>query len=256
MLNKLITSVLCITCLAVGTVTGPHLPEWLPPYESVMPEYDIDIYPDKVARAQVADKVAAVVKATLMVIPDDTGNGSGVFISSQGHALTNYHVAGGRRTIEVVTYNGKRLPAIILASNSTLDLTLIQVLDYTPEHVVPIRKTGIKRGELVVAFGYPAPVKRPQRGIEPDIKMAVTYGTFKKYEALPAKEIAVMHTAYIYFGNSGGPLIDANGELVGLNYQGRINQFTKQVDACYAIPSYRIIHFLNKWIKESTSERR
>lgn len=144
------------------------------------------------------------------------GRGSGFLISSDGIAVTNNHVVVGAGTLDVwlggdtdKTYNAK-----ILGSSECLDLAVIQL----PGDSFPFfgwRKGEIKTATDVYAAGFPLgdPTFTMTRGI---VSKASTPGE----TPWASLDSVIEHDARIRGGNSGGPLVDEKGRLVGVNYAG------------------------------------
>jgi serine protease Do len=147
-------------------------------------------------------------------IPDDLpsfGTGSGFIIRADGLVLTNHHVIENGSSIEAHLYNGESTMAKVLGVDPVGDLALLQLATDHPLPVVPLgSSSALKVGELVVAIGSPF-------GFE----HTITFGI------VSAKKRRLMHSgvvggyiqtdASINTGNSGGPLVNMHGEVVGVN---------------------------------------
>jgi serine protease Do len=136
--------------------------------------------------------------------------GSGVIISEDGYILTNQHVIDGAETITVTLFDGREFDGTIIGSDGRDDLALIKVV---PDEALPIAPLGdseeIQAGEWVMALGNPL-------GFEYSVTVGVVSG---KGRELPASNFAdfIQTDAAIYPGNSGGPLFDLAGEVIGIN---------------------------------------
>ena len=146
--------------------------------------------------------------------PNPTGGGSlsygtGFFVSPQGHALTNNHVAGDCRTITAVI-GTQRLPAQLVRRDERADLAVIKVQTTGTVPFAPFRALpGISAGEPVLAAGFPLPDVL-QNGLN------VTVGNVSALAGLRGDVTRLQITAPIQGGNSGGPLLDMGGNIVGV----------------------------------------
>lgn len=138
--------------------------------------------------------------------------GSGVIISPQGEILTNYHViasmGGGDNALEVRTSDGKSFKATVLGKDKELDIALIKI---DAAHL-PFAKLGdsdaLRIGEWVVAIGNPL-------GLEHTVTQGIISAKGRKLD--PGVGSFLQTDAAINRGNSGGPLLNLRGEVVGIN---------------------------------------
>ncbi|UOE42673.1 S1C family serine protease [Agromyces larvae] len=144
------------------------------------------------------------------------GRGSGFLITPDGLAVTNNHVVTGAGTIKV--WRGgdttKELSAKVLGSSECLDLAVVQ-LEGSGYPFLDWRKGDIETALDVYAAGFPLgdPTFTETKGI---VSKAVTGGE----TPWASIDSVIEHDARIRGGNSGGPLVDSNGALVGVNYAG------------------------------------
>lgn len=138
------------------------------------------------------------------------GLGSGVIIDRQGDIVTNYHVVAGATSLEVVLANGRRYRAHVVGVDPATDLAVIHVL---ATHLVPIQfadSRNIEPGELVVALGTPL-----------GLPHTVTAGVVSAVDRVMHRDGWEYHLiqtdAAINPGNSGGALVNASGQLIGIN---------------------------------------
>jgi len=141
------------------------------------------------------------------------GMGTGVVIDARGYIVTNHHVVDGVREIHVTQADGKRLTARLVARDPETDLAIIKV---DPEAELPVitlgKSSDLMPGETVIAvgnaYGYEHTVTR---GIISALHRAVQVSDAQFYEDL------IQTDASINPGNSGGPLLNIDGEMIGLN---------------------------------------
>lgn len=154
--------------------------------------------------------------------------GSGVVLDKQGHILTNNHVVAAEtaqgygsgnantsgRQISVTFNNGKTVPATVVGTATTEDLAVIKVADTADLVPATFADSGSLRvGQAVVAAGAPL-------GLSETITSGIVSSTARPVRSgnnNDAVYLAVQTDASINPGNSGGPLVDLNGQVVGIN---------------------------------------
>ncbi len=192
--------------------------------------------------------VERVSKAFVMI-----GGGSGVVISPDGWMLTNDHVVAQiktRKTWPVMLPIRKRYMADLVGNDETGDLALLKIKDAKNLPHVPLGDSdALKPGHLVVALGNP--YSHAFRTAEPTV-------TFGIVSAVHRNQItysdAIQTDAPLNPGNSGGPLINLDGELVGINgrvrvrfaepLRPRMQEFKYNTGVGLAIPTSQIKRFL------------
>lgn len=141
------------------------------------------------------------------------GAGAGFLWSPDGSVMTNHHVvAGSRGRVEVVLTDGRSFGAEVVGSSRRLDLAMLRLRD-TPEEDLPAPPVGdsdaLRVGELVFAVGHPW----GRRGA---VTMGIVSGVGSVGGAF-GRARYVQTDAYLAPGNSGGPLVNARGEVIGVN---------------------------------------
>ena len=141
------------------------------------------------------------------------GMGTGVVIDERGYLATNYHVVQDVERLRVTTYDGAEYDARVLAYDARRDLAVIKINPRLPLSVMPMgTSSDLMLGEDVVAignaFGYESTVTR---GIISHLSRDVEVNEEQAYENL------IQIDAAINPGNSGGPLLNATGEVIGIN---------------------------------------
>jgi putative serine protease PepD len=149
----------------------------------------------------------------------ESGTGSGVIIRSDGYILTNNHVVavganGG--SISVVTNDGQQASAKVVGTDASDDLAVVKVVGLNNLTAATFGKSGnLVVGQTVVAVGAPLGLSDTvTSGIVSNTARPVTTGDSQSSEAVFN---AVQTDAAINPGNSGGPLVDLNGNVVGIN---------------------------------------
>jgi|TARA_B100000315_G_scaffold240028_1_gene259449 S1-C subfamily serine protease len=161
-------------------------------------------------------EVVTMLEPSVVRIETDIAVGSGVIITNTGWILTNAHVLQGARTMEVILMNGTTYTATVIASDAGRDLAIVEVISNRtdfPEAVLGL-STNITVGEGVVAIGYPLwPELEGQATFTKGIVSAIR--NIDLYTGISTKYIQT-DTA-INLGNSGGPLVNLTGEVIGIN---------------------------------------
>lgn len=145
---------------------------------------------------------------------DQVGMGSGVIISEDGYIVTNNHVIEGADEIEVTTYDNQLFKAKLVGRDPATDIALLKVETTTPLPNIPMGNSDdLRLGEWVLAIGSPY-----------DLRSTITAGivsakgrSLPNYDGKFRVESFIQTDAAVNPGNSGGALVNANGELVGIN---------------------------------------
>ncbi|RPH41433.1 MAG: PDZ domain-containing protein [Planctomycetota bacterium] len=172
------------------------------------------------------------------------GNGSGVCISPDGWALTNFHVSGDRNGQRVRMTGGKQFLADIVGFDPLGDIALCKLRDAKD---LPFCELGdsdaLEVGQHVIAVGNPFLLGNGSW--EPTITFGIV-SALHRYMDNPGYFDAIQTDAQINPGNSGGPLITMDGKVVGINGRIDIKRFMNRVNTGigYAIPSRQIQRYM------------
>lgn len=145
------------------------------------------------------------------------GLGSGFLISPDGYILTNDHVAGNAAEITVTMTNGKHYPAKIIGTDPVSDICLIKI-DGNDLPFIPLGNSdSIIIGEWVIALGNPFGLF--ELNDKPTVTVGVVSATGMNLEPLNKRFYLnmIQTDAAINGGNSGGPLVNSLGEVIGMN---------------------------------------
>jgi serine protease DegS len=181
-------------------------------------------YADAVARASAAvvsiqairiiektpDLLSPLTRKTAPEKEQRENQGSGVIVSNKGYILTNYHVIAGAKEIRVTLLDGRQVKGKTLGADPDTDLAVITInLNDLPE--ITIADTNkIRVGDIVLAIGNPF-------GIGQTVTQGIISATGRDRVGLNTYENFIQTDAAINPGNSGGALINARGEIVGIN---------------------------------------
>ncbi len=142
------------------------------------------------------------------------GSGSGSIIHAKGYILTNHHVVADAQKLEVTLADGSKWPAKLIGSDPDNDLAVIKI-DASKEKlkVIPMGDSrNLKIGQKVLAIGNPFGLQRTlTTGIISSLGRTI------RSEAGTLIEDVIQTDAAINPGNSGGPLLNSDGEIIGIN---------------------------------------
>jgi hypothetical protein len=134
-------------------------------------------------------------------------SGTGFFVTREGHLVTNHHVIEGCTSVQIRPADGAPVPARILARDTANDLALLKA-DHAAAKVATIRP-GVRLGETVAAFGFPLNSVLASSG-------NFTLGNVTALAGIGDDTRFLQISTPVQPGNSGGPLLDENGNVVGV----------------------------------------
>jgi len=161
-------------------------------------------------------------------------SGSGFIVSPDGYIITNYHVVKDASSIKVHQKNNDAQPAKLIRFDEKNDLAVLKIECGNCQYVVTKNSTAIKKGEKVLALGYP---DITTQGFESKL----TDGIVSSLSGIRDQPTNFQITNPIQPGNSGGPLFLESGEVVGVI----VSMLTKAQNVNYAIKSNYYIELLN-----------
>ena len=175
-----------------------------------------------------AEAVGAVV---IVDLPD--GWGSGVLISADGYILTNQHVVGAAKTVRIRWSDGLETDGEVLRTHKARDVALIKT-DPRGRDPLPVRQHPAQLGEPVLAIGTPK-----DQGLQNTVTRGVVSANriFDGFSFIQS-DVGVNH------GNSGGPLIDDKGYVIGLTDLGRTGDAGDPIGLNFFIPIKDALDFL------------
>ena len=159
---------------------------------------------------QIVIRVARqITPAVVSIIVPNYGSGSGAVIRKDGMILTNAHVVGTANTVQVGLADGRKVTGRVLGRDPGLDVAVVRI----PNDDVPVAPLGnsdqLQVGQLAIAIGNPLGLER-----------TVTTGVISAVNR-PARNLGgetfIQTDAAISPGNSGGPLVDSRGNVIGIN---------------------------------------
>ncbi|MEK7832336.1 MAG: trypsin-like peptidase domain-containing protein, partial [Acidobacteriota bacterium] len=173
------------------------------------------------------------------------GNGSGVIVDPQGYILTNRHVVNQVDRIKVRLSDGTELPARLIGSDAEVDLAVVKVDPVAPLTAVKLGDSEKMRvGDWVLAIGSPF-------GLDQTVTAGIISAKERDSSDLYKRvgfQFFLQTDAAINRGNSGGPLINLSGELIGIN--SAIATSTGDYNGiCFALPSLEAIAVYRQLVK-------
>lgn len=177
------------------------------------------------------------------------GIGTGMLIDDNGSILTNSHVVDGATNILVLLADGRQFKAKLVGTDSKTDLAVIRISGKGP---FPYLKFGdsdkVEVGEWVVAIGHP-------RGLDQTVTQGIISAKHRRGIADPSSYQDFLQTdAAINPGNSGGPLLNLEGEVIGVN--SAIASASGGFEGIgFAIPSNMVLHITQELMAHGKVER-
>ncbi len=151
--------------------------------------------------------------------------GSGVIVTEEGHVVTNHHVAGHATRLVCTMSNREEIDAELLGSDPLTDIAVIKLLPTDGQTFTAALfgdSSQVQVGDHVLAMGSPQAISQSVTlGIVSNAKMILPRRMFGRLEQ-DGEDVGglvrwIAHDAQIYGGNSGGPLVDTDGRIIGIN---------------------------------------
>ncbi len=235
-LYVLFVGLVAVASATAGAVAGGRL-VWMmikPGTTSVIPTYDksttvpasnlqVSNTEIETTITQAVERVGSAVVTVVGTIPgqvmffgrtaDGQSSGSGVIISLDGYIVTNNHVVENTTELSVILSDGTQLPAQVISTDIFADLAVLKAEGQMPAVITIGNSDNLKSGETVIAIGSPLG----------EFRNTVTVGVISATGRMLDTgngyfmEDLLQTDAAINQGNSGGPLVNLNGELIGIN---------------------------------------
>mgnify|MGYP006283081665 FL=1 len=181
--------------------------------------------------------------------------GSGFLISPDGYIVTNDHVAGNATKIDVLFPNGRSMPADLVGSDPPTDLALLKV---DPEDALPYLAFDTTAaaivGEWVIALGNPFGLFE---AAEPSVTVGVVSATDRDLQSGRDRRLyrdMIQTDAAINRGNSGGPLVNAEGGVIGVN-AAIYSESGGSIGIGFAVPARKAVRILRELRENGAVDR-
>ena len=138
------------------------------------------------------------------------GLGSGVIVSDKGYILTNHHVVESVDQIEVALADARKVPARVVGTDPETDLAVLKIELQKLPSITFGRADQVRVGDVVLAIGNPF-------GVGQTVTFGIVSGLGRSHLGITTFENFIQTDAAINPGNSGGALVDASGNLIGIN---------------------------------------
>jgi S1-C subfamily serine protease len=171
--------------------------------------------------------------ASVVSVSTNVGSGTGVIVDSRGYLVTNYHVISGATAASIITSDGQAHATYVVGYNANTDLAVLRIQG-TYDALQFGDSDAVNVGERMIAVGNPG-----------GLDFTVTEGIISaKNRQGPNGILYLQHDVPINPGNSGGPLINAAGDIVGINTL----KFEGFEGIGFALPSNIVETFVNQAI--------
>ncbi len=140
----------------------------------------------------------------------EKAQGSGFIISPDGYILTNNHMVGGAEKVEIVLSDGRKFKAKIIGTDEATDIAVVKIHAEDLPHLELADSDKLEVGEWVLAIGNPL-------GLSHTVTAGIVSAKGRGQLGLASIENFIQTDAAINFGNSGGPLLNLDGKVVGMN---------------------------------------
>ena len=195
--------------------------------------------------------VDEVQPSIVSVLRSDGGEGSGVIWSADGTIVTNHHVVAGADVVEVAFADGQRVSADVVASDPRTDVAVLRA-DRDGLPGATFARALPEVGELALAMGNPI-------GFENSVTQGIVSGLHRSIPGSARQSAALVDLiqtdAAISPGNSGGALVNARAEVIGLNVAYiPPNSAAGAVSLGFAIPAATVSHVVEQLLEDGTVE--
>ena len=186
------------------------------------------------------------------IIPEQRASGSGVLITADGYIVTNNHVVNGADELTVTLTNKKTYKAKVIGVDASSDLAVIKIDESNLPYLVYGNSDDVKLGQWVLAIGYPLNLDVTiTAGIISAKNRSIDINSRQSDKPL---ESFLQTDAAVNQGNSGGALVNTNGELVGIN-SAIMSPTGSYAGYSYAIPVNIVKKVVTDIVKFGTVQR-
>ena len=182
---------------------------------------------------------------------EQQAQGSGFVIDKDGHVVTNYHVVEGAKKVQVSFSDEEKKDATVVGTDPSTDIAVLKIQGAWSRSLTPLAlgsSSAVEVGDAVVAIGNPF-------GLERTVTAGIVSALQRRIQAPNGFQIdqAIQTDAAINHGNSGGPLLNANGDVIGVNAQIE-SESGGNVGIGFAIPIDTVKDVASQLIKDGKVE--
>jgi 2-alkenal reductase len=221
-----VSGIIVTNVLRYNSAAQAIAPTSAAPAISIAPAAQITASDASSAAVQAVQKVRAAVVTVINTMPQQRtfgffgdsvtqpqASGSGVVISPQGYIVTNNHVVDGYESLDVIYANGTKVPAKLIGADQYADLAVIKVDGPVPAIAQLGNSDNLQIGETVIAIGSALGdfKNTVTEGVVSALGRSLDTGDGFSLENMIQTDAAINH------GNSGGPLINLSGQVIGIN---------------------------------------
>jgi len=193
----------------------------------------------------------SVVSSSFFGAQEQQAQGSGFVIDKDGHVVTNYHVVEGAKKVQVSFSDEEQMNATVVGTDPSTDIAVLKIQGAMSRSLTPLAlgdSSVVKVGDAVVAIGNPF-------GLERTVTAGIVSALQRRIQAPNGFQIdeVIQTDAAINHGNSGGPLLNANGDVIGVNAQIE-TESGGNVGIGFAIPIDTVKDVAGQLIKEGKVE--
>ena len=193
----------------------------------------------------------SVVSSSFFGAQEQQAQGSGFVIDKDGHVVTNYHVVEGAKKVQVSFSDEEQMDATVVGTDPSTDIAVLKIQGAMSRSLTPLAlgdSSVVKVGDAVVAIGNPF-------GLERTVTAGIVSALQRRIQAPNGFQIdeVIQTDAAINHGNSGGPLLNANGDVIGVNAQIE-TESGGNVGIGFAIPIDTVKDVAGQLIKEGKVE--
>ena len=191
----------------------PEAPVATTPVSSATPVVNIQFFGaadlSEESKSSLADLIERI-QLGVVQITTGSGGGSGFIIDSAGLVITNAHVVAGDSRVDIWLNNGRRYEGGVLERDASSDLALVQISGSGSFYAIPVGDpSSVRVGDEVLALGFPLADRI-------GTNLTVTRGIISSTRTVDGIEL-LQTDAALNPGNSGGPLVNRDGEVIGVN---------------------------------------
>jgi serine protease Do len=173
--------------------------------------------------------------------------GSGFFVSPDGYIVTNHHVVKDANQITVVLNDGREFPATVSGTDPRTDLAVLKIDEKNLPYLTFGDSDAVRVGEWVVAIGTPF-------ALESSLTVGVVSAKGRQDLGITPLEDFIQTDAAINPGNSGGPLLNLDGDVIGVN-TAIMSRSGGYMGIGFSIPSHMAQHVIDQIIHSGTINR-